>query len=93
MQIKANRNFRVPLGLMMEYPEFGANPFGDRLCQVFSSTGDGSLDFEDFINCISTFQSTTPMETKIEYLFQMYGKLRYVLSSHVTISILSSTVT
>ncbi|CAG7733244.1 unnamed protein product [Allacma fusca] len=71
-QIKADNQYRVPLGVLMEYPEFGANPFGDRLCKTFSSTGDGSLDFEDFLNCVSTFNFKAPMDTKIEYIFQMY---------------------
>ena len=31
------------------------NPFRDRICKVFSSSGDGALTFEDFLDMMSVF--------------------------------------
>ncbi len=35
--------------------ELRLNPFGDRICHVFSSENDGSLSLEDFLDLFSTF--------------------------------------
>ena len=31
------------------------NPFKDRICKVFSSSKDGELTFEDFLDMMSVF--------------------------------------
>ena len=53
---------------------FQVNPFRDRLCEVFSSSEDGDLTFEDFLDMMSVFSDNAPKPVKIEYAFKIYGK-------------------
>lgn len=36
-------------------PHVQVNPFKDRICKVFSSSKDGELTFEDFLDMMSVF--------------------------------------
>lgn len=49
------------------------NPFRDRICQVFSSTKDGNMTFEDFLDMMSVFSDNAPKNVKVEYAFRIYG--------------------
>ena len=56
------------------------NPFKDRICEVFSSSDDGNMTFEDFLDMMSVFSDSAPKNVKVEYAFRIYGKfedLRY----------------
>lgn len=48
------------------------NPFRDRIVTVFSSRGDGSLTFEDFLDMMSVFSGKSPREVKVENAFRIY---------------------
>ncbi len=50
------------------------NPFKDRICDVFSSTDDGNMTFEDFLDMMSVFSDGAPKNVKVEYAFRIYGK-------------------
>ena len=50
------------------------NPFRDRICEVFSSSGDGNLTFEDFLDMMSVFSENAPKNVKVEYAFRIYGE-------------------
>lgn len=56
----------VPFGLQ-------ENPFKKRICQVFSSEGNGSLSFEDFLDLLSVFSEQAPRQIKVFYAFKIYG--------------------
>lgn len=49
------------------------NPFKDRICKVFSSSGDGDMSFEDFLDMMSVFSDNAPKNVKVEYAFRIYG--------------------
>ena len=49
------------------------NPFKDRICQVFSSSHDGNMTFEDFLDMMSVFSDNAPKGVKVEYAFRIYG--------------------
>ncbi|XP_022288915.2 calcium and integrin-binding family member 2-like [Crassostrea virginica] len=53
-------------------PEFSVNPFKDRILRVFSSSGDGSMTFEDFLDMMSVFSDSAPLSIKIDYAFRIY---------------------
>lgn len=55
-----------------EMPELKENPFKDRMCQVFSTNGDGSLSFEDFLDMFSVFSEAAPWDLKATYAFRIY---------------------
>lgn len=52
--------------------ELDANPFRDRICFAFSTSGDGSLTFDDFVDFASAFGEQADKATKIEWAFRIY---------------------
>ncbi|XP_046861191.1 calcium and integrin-binding family member 4-like [Xenia sp. Carnegie-2017] len=70
--VERNRNARLTSDKILEFPELKVNPFKDRICKVFSSTDDGALTFEDFLNMMSVFSEAAPMTLKIQYAFLIY---------------------
>ena len=67
-----NRHARLPKELILKLPDLESNPFKDRICAVFSSTGDGSMDFDDVLLMMSVFSEHAPKSEKIEYAFCVY---------------------
>ena len=53
---------------------FQVNPFSDRMCDVFSSSLNGNLSFEDFLEMMSAFSEKANRNVKIDYVFKIYGK-------------------
>ncbi len=54
---------------------FQVNPFKDRICDVFSSSDDGDMTFEDFLDMMSVFSDNAPKNVKVEYAFRIYGEV------------------
>lgn len=63
---------------ILQYPELRVNPFGDRICKVFSSSQDGDCTFEDFLDMMSVFCNAAPKAVKAEHAFRIFGT--YILS-------------
>lgn len=63
---------------ILEYPELRVNPFGDRICKVFSSSNDGDCTFEDFLDMMSVFSEAAPKSVKAEHAFRIFGKVKCV---------------
>ena len=69
-----------PLGERVEskiiagyFPELKANPFGLRICQVFSSDETGeTMNFEDFLDMISVFSENAPLQMKADWAFRIF---------------------
>lgn len=57
---------------IMDLPELKVNPFKDRICEVFSSTDDGNMTFEDFLDMMSVFSDNAPRSVKVEFAFRIY---------------------
>nr|XP_022303766.1 calcium and integrin-binding protein 1-like [Crassostrea virginica] len=57
---------------ILALPELAVNPFNERIVKVFSSSGDGSMTFEDFLDMMSVFSDNAPLSIKIEYAFRIY---------------------
>lgn len=51
------------------------NPFGDRICKVFSSSEDGDMTFEDFLDMMNVFSDACPKKLKAEYAFRIWGNV------------------
>lgn len=68
------RNPRVSQKKILTLPELKSNPFGDRICHVFSTSEvrDGSLSFEDFLDLLSAFSDSATMEIKSHYAFRIF---------------------
>lgn len=75
--VKQDRNVRLPMEIMLNYPELKYNPFGDRICQVFSSTNNGDCTFDDFVDMLSVFNSKASINFKAEYAFRIFGEFLY----------------
>lgn len=59
---------------ILQYPELRVNPFGDRICKVFSSSQDGDCTFEDFLDMMSVFSDAAPKAVKAEHAFRIFGR-------------------
>lgn len=57
---------------ILQYPELRVNPFGDRICKVFSSN-NGEISFEDFLDMMSVFSDAAPKSVKAEHAFRIFG--------------------
>lgn len=72
-----NRNAKLPMNKVLQYPELRVNPFGDRICKVFSTSQDGDCTFEDFLDMMSVFSDSTPKSVKAEHAFRIFVKYFY----------------
>jgi Ca2+-binding EF-hand superfamily protein len=57
---------------VMEMAELNENPFKKRICQVFSTSEDGTINFEDFLDMFSAFSEKAPWDLKAAYAFRIY---------------------
>jgi calcium and integrin-binding protein 1 len=69
-----NKNAKLPMTKILQYPELRVNPFGDRICRIFSSRHDGDCTFEDFLDMMSVFSDGAPKAVKAEHAFRIFGK-------------------
>ncbi|CAH0771537.1 unnamed protein product [Bemisia tabaci] len=67
-----NKNAKLSMSKILQYPELKVNPFGERICQVFSASRDGDLTFEDFLDMMSVFSSYCPKPVKAEHAFRIF---------------------
>ncbi|XP_053994321.1 calcium and integrin-binding protein 1-like isoform X1 [Hylaeus anthracinus] len=67
-----NKNAKLPMSKILQYPELRVNPFGDRICKVFSSSQDGDCTFEDFLDMMSVFSHAAPKAVKAEHAFRIF---------------------
>ncbi|KAL1123740.1 hypothetical protein AAG570_001513 [Ranatra chinensis] len=67
-----NKNAKLPMNKVLQFSELRVNPFGDRICRVFSSSHDGDCTFEDFLDMMSVFSDATPKSVKAEHAFRIF---------------------
>lgn len=79
-----NRNAKLPMSKILQYPELRVNPFGDRICKVFSSSQDGDCTFEDFLDMMSVFSDAAPKAVKAEHLFRIFGRCAISLANYIS---------
>ncbi|KAH3696336.1 calcium and integrin-binding protein 1-like [Dreissena polymorpha] len=70
--VTKDKNAKLGKDEILELPELKVNPFRDRICQVFSSSKDGNMTFEDFLDMMSVFSDNAPKNVKVEYAFRIY---------------------
>ncbi|XP_029640088.1 calcium and integrin-binding protein 1 [Octopus sinensis] len=63
---------KIPFPRIQELPQLRMNPFRDRICEVFSSTDDEHMNFEDFLHMMSVFSDKAPKDLKAHYAFNIY---------------------
>lgn len=68
-----NKNAKLSMAKVLQYPELRVNPFGDQICKVFSSSNDGDCTFEDFLDMMSVFSDAAPRSVKAEHAFRIFG--------------------
>ena len=73
--LQSNCRFGYTRTFLTKVNYFQVNPFKDRILRVFSSSGDGSMTFEDFLDMMSVFSDNAPLSIKIEYAFRIYGNI------------------
>lgn len=70
--VSADKNAKLEKDIILQLPELQENPFKDRICDVFSSSSDGNMTFEDFLDMMSVFSDNAPKNVKVEYAFRIY---------------------
>jgi calcium and integrin-binding protein 1 len=70
-----NKNAKLPMAKILQYSELRVNPFGDRICCIFSSSHDGDCTFEDFLDMMSVFSDGAPKAVKAEHAFRIFGNI------------------
>ncbi|KAG8465742.1 hypothetical protein KFE25_005312 [Diacronema lutheri] len=63
---------RVSCSRLERMRELAANPLASRLCAVFSSRGDGSLDFIEFVDLFGCMAKAAPLDIKLSVAFRVY---------------------
>ncbi|KAK6179731.1 hypothetical protein SNE40_012026 [Patella caerulea] len=71
-KVNLDKNVKLAMDDIQKLPELKVNPFKDRICKVFSSSGDGEMTFEDFLDMMSVFSDQAPKNVKVEYAFRIY---------------------
>lgn len=52
--------------------ELKLNPFGDRICSVFSSCQDEAMSFDDYLDMYSALSEQATRDVKTAYAFRIY---------------------
>ncbi|KAJ8939945.1 hypothetical protein NQ318_007873 [Aromia moschata] len=58
-----NKNAKLPMSKLLQYPELSVNPFGERICKIFSSSQDDMM---------SVFSQMAPKSVKAEHAFRIF---------------------
>merc|ERR1712136_224554 len=70
--ITTKRDARLPKETILKIPDLACNPFRERICKVFSGSGDGAMDFDDVLDMMSVFSINAPRSVKVNYAFKVY---------------------
>ena len=70
--VSQKRTARLPKNVILKIQDLKCNPFRERICKVFSATGDGSMDFDDVLDMMSVFSANAPRSVKVMYAFKVY---------------------
>lgn len=70
--VKMSKNAKLSQEDIVKIPELKVNPFKDRICKVFSSSRDGDMTFEDFLDMMSVFSVEAPKQVKVDCAFKIY---------------------
>ncbi|NXQ29252.1 CIB3 protein, partial [Alaudala cheleensis] len=62
----------LPYELIGSMPELKDNPFRQRIAEVFSEHGDGSMTLENFLDMFSVLSEMAPRDLKAYYAFKIY---------------------
>ena len=73
--LDVDRHSRLSKDKVLSLPELTVNPFRNRICKVFSSSDDGDMTFEDFIDMISVFSESAPKSVKVRNILGLFNLL------------------
>ncbi|XP_049858884.1 calcium and integrin-binding family member 2-like [Schistocerca gregaria] len=70
---KISLQHRFPASVIKDtFPQIQANPFADRIIEVFSSQNDNHLSFEDLLDMFSVLSENCPDRVKALWIFKIY---------------------
>ena len=72
VEVGTNGEKKVSFEDVCSLPEFANNPFGPRLCQIFSANGSGNLDFDEFLDLFHVLSPKAEREVKVLTAFRVY---------------------
>ncbi|KAI9296263.1 putative calcineurin protein [Neoconidiobolus thromboides FSU 785] len=56
----------------LSIPQIASNPLAARLIDIFDEDNGGDVDFQEFINGVSTFSARGNKEEKLKFAFKVY---------------------
>jgi len=63
---------RITHRQLQKMPELQQNPFLERLIDVFSTSSDGMIGFEDFLDMMNVLNYRSPFDLKAHYAFRLF---------------------
>ena len=73
IKVTQNRQARIPCDrIRSSTEELKLNPFGDRICKVFSSRSDGFMTFDDYLDMYSAMSEDASKDVKTSFAFRIY---------------------
>eukprot|EP00118_Oscarella_pearsei_P005303 m.24288 g.24288 ORF g.24288 m.24288 type:complete len:193 (+) comp28590_c0_seq1:681-1259(+) len=71
--VSVDRNAKVKKAVITtQLPELAVNPFKERICRLFSTSGNGDMTFEDFLDMAASFSDMATKWQKIQWTFRIY---------------------
>ncbi|GFR52184.1 hypothetical protein Agub_g14721 [Astrephomene gubernaculifera] len=68
----ANKDGKVNISAFQSMVELGANPFIPRIFKLFDTSGDGSLNLEEFTQALEYFGKLEDEEEQYKFAFRLY---------------------
>jgi serine/threonine-protein phosphatase 2B regulatory subunit len=72
LKLDQNRSGGIDRQEFLSIPQIASNPLAHRLFAVVDKDGGGEVDFQEFIEALSTFSSKGDKESKLKFAFQIY---------------------
>ena len=70
-RIVGDAELRLSFEELLSIPQLHECPFGQRICEVFSS-GEQGINFEDFLDMMSVYSRRAPWNLKAAYVFKIF---------------------
>ncbi|XP_076804528.1 calcium and integrin-binding protein 1-like [Clavelina lepadiformis] len=70
--IQSDPKGRISASNIKSLPELKLNPFADRICEVFSSADDKSMNFDDFLDMMNVLSENASFSLKAHYAFSIF---------------------
>ena len=72
LKLDSNRSGTINKDEFLALPQIASNPLANRLFAVIDKDGGGDVDFQEFIEALSTFSVRGDNDEKLQFAFKIY---------------------